>query len=131
MSDESLSLIYPPTKLQYSISAYRNLLSELERKANELNERGEGPEEGEMWSAGSCERTVWAWSVCKRYGVEVEKDVGEGDVKTEKQSRVGVEDVEDKAENAKGKRKRKADDDEHDEKDKPTVLRRSARLKTK
>ncbi|TPX59016.1 hypothetical protein SpCBS45565_g07836 [Spizellomyces sp. 'palustris'] len=73
MSDEALSLY--SAKLQYTVPAYKNLLAKLRAQAAELN-KGEG---SDNWTAGKCERAVWAWCIGKRFGLtEMGEDNGNG-----------------------------------------------------
>ncbi|TPX61947.1 hypothetical protein PhCBS80983_g00833 [Powellomyces hirtus] len=62
MSDESLSVFFPANKLPYTLPAFKTLLDMLQKKANELNKEDTTGD----WTAGKCERAIWAWSTIER-----------------------------------------------------------------
>ncbi|KND01924.1 hypothetical protein, variant [Spizellomyces punctatus DAOM BR117] len=111
MSDEALSLY--SAKLQYTVPAYKNLLEKLRAQAAELNKR----EGSDNWTAGKCERAVWAWCIGKRFGLtEMGEDKGNGnDTGTPVTEEDGIPEKEEK-------RPSKSNDD-----DETTGLRRSKR----
>ncbi|KAJ3019433.1 hypothetical protein HKX48_002076 [Thoreauomyces humboldtii] len=78
MSDEALSTIYPSGKLPYTNAAYVKLLQTLREKAEELN--GDGDLKGDVeWTAGKCERAIWAWAVSARLKSQSPEKEGSGE----------------------------------------------------
>ncbi|KAJ3162487.1 hypothetical protein HDU86_004969 [Geranomyces michiganensis] len=70
MSDESLATIYPPTKIPYTVAAYKKLLASLTEQADELNKE----EPDGRWTPGMVQRAIWAYNIIKNLEVTRAKD---------------------------------------------------------